>query len=182
LKSHDKFVVLAVASSDAISSNQNLEMNGMTFKSKKKDINSHWHSIYEKFVIAYACIFMFFIGAPLGAIIRKGGLGLPIVFANSMQCRTWAWFMLTMCVKHRFTASLHRTMRPSIPRWISGSSIANLHSCVKCSNAVAEPSAAAMSPTILASDKAMAITIHPGTKNAPFGAFEFRWMEDYMFE
>jgi lipopolysaccharide export system permease protein len=32
-------------------------------------------------VIAYACLLMFFIGAPLGAIIRKGGLGLPIVFA-----------------------------------------------------------------------------------------------------
>jgi lipopolysaccharide export system permease protein len=38
-------------------------------------------ALYDKFVIAYACILMFFIGAPLGAIIRKGGLGLPIVFA-----------------------------------------------------------------------------------------------------
>ena len=37
--------------------------------------------IYDKFVIVYACFLMFFIGAPLGAIIRKGGLGLPIVFA-----------------------------------------------------------------------------------------------------
>jgi lipopolysaccharide export system permease protein len=38
-------------------------------------------AFHEKFVIAFACILMFFIGAPLGAIIRKGGLGLPIVFA-----------------------------------------------------------------------------------------------------
>ena len=48
---------------------------------KRKNINNHWLALYDKFVIAYACLLMFFIGAPLGAIIRKGGLGLPIVFA-----------------------------------------------------------------------------------------------------
>ena len=48
---------------------------------KQKNINEHWIALHDKFVIAYACILMFFIGAPLGAIIRKGGLGLPIVFA-----------------------------------------------------------------------------------------------------
>lgn len=47
----------------------------------KKNINVHWISFYEKFLIAYSCLLMFFIGAPLGSIIRKGGLGLPIVFA-----------------------------------------------------------------------------------------------------
>ena len=48
---------------------------------KQKNINGHILAFYDKFVIAYACFLMFFIGAPLGAIIRKGGLGLPIVFA-----------------------------------------------------------------------------------------------------
>ncbi len=48
---------------------------------KQKNINGHLLAFYDKFVIAYACFLMFFIGAPLGAIIRKGGLGLPIVFA-----------------------------------------------------------------------------------------------------
>lgn len=51
------------------------------FNLNQKNINNHWLSLYDKFVIAYACLMMFFIGAPLGAIIRKGGLGLPIVFA-----------------------------------------------------------------------------------------------------
>jgi lipopolysaccharide export system permease protein len=50
-------------------------------KYKRKNINNHWLALYDKFVVAYACILMFFIGAPLGAIIRKGGIGLPIVFA-----------------------------------------------------------------------------------------------------
>ncbi len=36
---------------------------------------------HRKFNLAFACIILFFIGAPLGAIIRKGGLGLPAVFA-----------------------------------------------------------------------------------------------------
>lgn len=49
--------------------------------SKQKNINNHYIAIHEKFVMGYACLLMFFIGAPLGAIIRKGGLGLPIVFA-----------------------------------------------------------------------------------------------------
>jgi lipopolysaccharide export system permease protein len=37
-----------------------------------------WH---RKFTLSFACMILFFIGAPLGAIIRKGGLGLPLVVA-----------------------------------------------------------------------------------------------------
>lgn len=37
-----------------------------------------WH---RKFILSVACIVMFFIGAPLGSIIRKGGFGLPIVIS-----------------------------------------------------------------------------------------------------
>ena len=40
--------------------------------------NIEWH---RKITLAVACLLMFFIGAPLGAIIRKGGMGLPTVFA-----------------------------------------------------------------------------------------------------
>ena len=36
-------------------------------------------SIHDKYVLGFSCIILFFVGAPLGAIIRKGGLGLPIV-------------------------------------------------------------------------------------------------------
>lgn len=48
---------------------------------KQNNINDHWIGYYDKILIAYSCLLMFFIGAPLGAIIRKGGLGLPIIFA-----------------------------------------------------------------------------------------------------
>ena len=38
--------------------------------------NIEWH---RKFTLSIACLVLFFIGAPLGAIIRKGGLGMPVV-------------------------------------------------------------------------------------------------------
>ena len=62
----------------SISSSQ-LEM-----ESKQKNINEHWIDFYDKFMIAFSCLLMFFIGAPLGSIIRKGGIGMPIVFAVSI--------------------------------------------------------------------------------------------------
>ena len=37
--------------------------------------------IYKKFALAFACFIFFFIGAPLGALIRKGGLGTPAIIA-----------------------------------------------------------------------------------------------------
>jgi lipopolysaccharide export system permease protein len=58
-----------------------IEGSKYEFENKVKNINMHWIALYDKFVVAFSCILMFFIGAPLGAIIRKGGLGLPIVFA-----------------------------------------------------------------------------------------------------
>jgi len=48
---------------------------------KYKNVKIHQYSLYEKFIVAYSCLLMFFIGAPLGAIIRKGGFGMPIVFS-----------------------------------------------------------------------------------------------------
>jgi lipopolysaccharide export system permease protein len=77
----DKTHILRVASSTVDGINFTLESTTYEVKSRLKNINQHWIALYDKFVIAYACLLMFFIGAPLGAIIRKGGLGLPIVFA-----------------------------------------------------------------------------------------------------
>lgn len=76
-----KTQVLKTASSSVESTTFTLEYYKVDINLKQKSINNHLIALYEKFVIAFACILMFFIGAPLGAIIRKGGLGLPIVFA-----------------------------------------------------------------------------------------------------
>jgi lipopolysaccharide export system permease protein len=77
----EKSNILKAASSNVESINFSLESSKYEIEDKQKNINQHWIAFYDKFVIAYACMLMFFIGAPLGAIIRKGGLGLPIVFS-----------------------------------------------------------------------------------------------------
>jgi len=76
-----KTQILRIASGTVDATNFSLENSKFELGEKQKNINEHWIAFYDKFVIAFACILMFFIGAPLGAIIRKGGLGLPIVFA-----------------------------------------------------------------------------------------------------
>jgi lipopolysaccharide export system permease protein len=76
-----KSEIYNLASSNIQSNLYSIESTKTELDNKKKNINSHILSLNEKFVIVYACFLMFFIGAPLGAIIRKGGLGLPIVFA-----------------------------------------------------------------------------------------------------
>jgi lipopolysaccharide export system permease protein len=48
---------------------------------KEKDITMHLIEWHKKYSISLACLILFFIGAPLGAIIRKGGLGMPLVVA-----------------------------------------------------------------------------------------------------
>ena len=44
-------------------------------------IRRHWMAFWQKFTMSLSCLLFFFIGAPLGAIIRKGGLGLPAVIS-----------------------------------------------------------------------------------------------------
>ena len=55
-------------------SKQSLNLRLSTFE----DLKIEWH---RKFTISFACLLFMFIGAPLGAIIRKGGLGLPLVIS-----------------------------------------------------------------------------------------------------
>jgi lipopolysaccharide export system permease protein len=48
---------------------------------RTQDIKGHKIEWHRKFSISFVCIILFFIGAPLGSIIRKGGLGMPLVVA-----------------------------------------------------------------------------------------------------
>ena len=59
----------------------NIELNIRDFERQETNIRKHQQVLHEKFSLSIACILFFFIGAPLGAIIRKGGLGLPIVIS-----------------------------------------------------------------------------------------------------
>ncbi len=47
----------------------------------RRTINRHWIEWHRKFTVPFTCLIFFFIGAPLGSIVRKGGLGTPIVIS-----------------------------------------------------------------------------------------------------
>jgi lipopolysaccharide export system permease protein len=49
--------------------------------SRKSWISRHETEWHKKFTLSVACLILFFIGAPLGAIVRKGGLGMPVVIS-----------------------------------------------------------------------------------------------------
>lgn len=58
----------------------------LTSKSKKMlnslvTVNKHVVALHDKFALGLSCIILFFVGAPLGALIRKGGIGLPLIIA-----------------------------------------------------------------------------------------------------
>ncbi len=58
-----------------------LQFRMATVSEDKRNIRRHEIELIKKFTLSVACLIFFFIGAPLGAIIRKGGLGTPLVIS-----------------------------------------------------------------------------------------------------
>lgn len=63
------------------SATSDLEFKSATTDNGDNLIRRHWVEWHQKMTLSLACLFFFFVGAPLGAIIRKGGLGLPAVIS-----------------------------------------------------------------------------------------------------
>lgn len=63
-----------------IASNE-YEFRSLVSKDLDQATRGHWVEWHKKFTLSLACLLFFFIGAPLGAIIRKGGLGVPVVIS-----------------------------------------------------------------------------------------------------
>ena len=57
------------------------DINNKILHSLDKDLNKHKITWWEKFTLSISCLIFFFIGAPLGAIVRKGGLGYPVLIS-----------------------------------------------------------------------------------------------------
>ncbi len=81
LPSDQKSLMFEAAYNNLLGSKYNISESRYNLEYQDKNLKSHQFALHEKFAIAYSCLLMFFIGAPLGAIIRKGGFGMPIVFA-----------------------------------------------------------------------------------------------------
>jgi len=73
--------IIIQANSLCINTMDNISFNKRDFKSQQSNIKRYQQVEHKKFTLSIACLLFFFIGAPLGAIIRKGGLGFPIVIS-----------------------------------------------------------------------------------------------------
>ena len=69
------------AKTKAMRIKQNMEFRAYTIEDISETVRRHQIEMQKKFTLSFACLIFFFIGAPLGAIIRKGGLGTPIVIS-----------------------------------------------------------------------------------------------------
>ncbi|MBP5572794.1 MAG: LptF/LptG family permease [Bacteroidales bacterium] len=73
--------VLETAIANARNAKENVSFNKQDLNAQQLNIKRHRKEWHKKFTLSFACLIFFFIGAPLGTIIRKGGLGLPVVIS-----------------------------------------------------------------------------------------------------
>jgi lipopolysaccharide export system permease protein len=85
----DYLKVIETSLNSAKGTRQNLDIVRENLYQKRKLINKHQIVFHKKFSFSIACFLLFFIGAPLGAIIRKGGLGMPAVISTLFFILFW---------------------------------------------------------------------------------------------
>ena len=81
LTANEKMNALQRAIQKASFASVELDYKVEVMKAYTRELRMHKIKIWQKITSALSCLLFFFIGAPLGAIIRKGGLGMPVVIA-----------------------------------------------------------------------------------------------------
>lgn len=76
-----KIQILNTASTKAGRALSSIKNNKSSIKWKRKNLNFFDTEYYNRISFSLSCLILFFIGAPLGSIIRKGGFGLPMILA-----------------------------------------------------------------------------------------------------
>ena len=84
MSSDEKLKTLSSTERRMSSISSDWSMKSFVTQDNDKSIRSHTSDWHKKITLSFACVFFFFIGAPLGAIIRKGGLGMPVVISVLM--------------------------------------------------------------------------------------------------
>jgi lipopolysaccharide export system permease protein len=105
--------ILSMALNNVRGTLQAIDAKKTEFQIKTKRLNKHEIALHEKYVLAFAVIILFFVGAPLGAIIRKGGMGLPMVVAVLLFL---TYHFIGIFAKN---SAEDGTMHPFIASWIS---------------------------------------------------------------
>ncbi len=81
LNANDLKVARTLALSKIRRNQQQLEMQQQNTEALDRETTLYWIEFHRKFALTYSIIVLFFVGAPLGALIRKGGFGAPVVIA-----------------------------------------------------------------------------------------------------
>ncbi len=76
-----KQTIMDAANTQVLSIKGNVSVLATDYAEKSKSLRLHEIEWHRKLTLSAACLVLFLIGAPLGSIIRKGGLGTPLVFA-----------------------------------------------------------------------------------------------------
>ena len=71
--------IISSASSTVGNLANDWNFKSFNIKQNDQDIRKHQTEWHNKITLSLACLIFFFIGAPLGGIIRKGGLGMPVI-------------------------------------------------------------------------------------------------------
>lgn len=85
----------------------------MNFAKKAERLNVTETELFDKYALAVMCYILFFVGAPLGAIIRKGGIGMPMVVAIVLFL---VYYYIGMFAKN---AAKDGSISPFLATWIS---------------------------------------------------------------
>ncbi len=81
LSDHQKLMAIEGAKRQARDNRSQIEGKLSRYTRYQTLLTKHKMEVHRKFTLSFACFIFFFIGAPLGAIIRKGGLGMPVVIS-----------------------------------------------------------------------------------------------------
>jgi lipopolysaccharide export system permease protein len=80
-KERKKIQLIDLALNTIKTAKKDLNTKSKTMLNTLVNVNQHIVAFHDKFALGLSCIILFFVGAPLGALIRKGGIGLPLVIA-----------------------------------------------------------------------------------------------------
>lgn len=94
--------------------NETVENQNEFMKVMGRDEDLYWIQFHKKLALTYAVIVLFFVGGPLGAIIRKGGFGAPVVIA---ALTFMVYFMLNSAGQNLAQAD---SISPFIGMWLAG--------------------------------------------------------------
>ena len=85
----EKLEIFKFAVASSVTNHKKIEAAESTYLRKLELLNDHKMGLNNKFALAFSCFILFFVGAPLGAIIRKGGMGLPMIIAIGLFLTYW---------------------------------------------------------------------------------------------